>query len=149
MQILSDKLVNPGYTSFAVEDLHIQNMVRNHNLAQSIYDASWNRFIQMLSYKAESAGLRIIKVDARNTSKECSNCGIIQAMPLSIREYNCSRCGMQMNRDINASINILTTELPSDRGEATLRERMQDLDRRQSSRNREPIKHILCGMQRA
>jgi putative transposase len=113
LQILSDKLVNPGYTSFAVENLHIQNMVKNHNLAQSIYDASWNRFIQMLSYKAESAGLRIIKVDARNTSKECSNCGIIQEMPLSIREYNCSRCGMQMDRDINASINILNRALNS------------------------------------
>ena len=113
---MSDKLVNPGYTSFAVEDLHIQNMVKNHNLAQSIYDASWNRFIQMLSYKAESAGLRIIKVDARNTSKECSNCGIIQEMPLSIREYNCSRCGMQMDRDINASINILNRATLGQRG---------------------------------
>ena len=90
-----------------MEDLHIQNMVKNHNLAQSIYDASWNRFIQMLSYKAESAGMKVIKVDARNTSKECSNCGNIQDMPLSIREYICSRCDMQMDRDINASINIL------------------------------------------
>ena len=104
---LSDKLVNSGYTSFAVEDLHIQNMVKNHNLAQSIYNASWNRFIQMLSYKAESAGMEVIKVDARNTSKQCSNCGSIQDMPLSIREYNCSRCGMRLDRDINAAINIL------------------------------------------
>ena len=61
----------------------------------------------MLSYKAESAGMKVIKVDARNTSKECSNCGNIQDMPLSIREYICSRCDMQMDRDINASINIL------------------------------------------
>ena len=104
---LSTKLVNYGYTSFAVEDLHIQNMVKNHNLAQSIYNASWNRFIQMLSYKAESAGMEVIKVDARNTSRQCSNCGNIQDMPLSIREYNCSRCGMRLDRDINASINIL------------------------------------------
>jgi putative transposase len=104
---LSDNLVNSGYTSFAVEDLHIQNMVKNHNLAQSIYNASWNRFIQMLSYKAESAGMRVIKVDARNTSKTCSDCGNIQDMPLSERTYTCNRCGMQMDRDINASINIL------------------------------------------
>ena len=104
---LSDKLVNSRYTLFAVEDLHIQNMVKNHNLAQSIHNASWNRFIQMLSYKAESAGMKVIKVDARNTSKQCSNCGNIQDMPLSIREYICSRCDMQMDRDINASINIL------------------------------------------
>lgn len=104
---LSDALVNSGYTSFAVEDLHIQNMVKNHRLAGSIQDASWNRFIQLLSYKAESAGMSVVKVDARNTSKECSNCGNIQEMPLSERTYNCQRCGMSKDRDINASINIL------------------------------------------
>ena len=104
---LSDNLVDSEYTSFAVEDLHIQNMVKNHRLAGSIQDASWNRFIQLLSYKAESAGMKVIKVDARNTSKECSNCGNIQDMPLSERTYNCQRCGMSKDRDINASINIL------------------------------------------
>ncbi len=113
---LSNKLVNSGYTSFAVEDLHIQNMVKNHNLAQSIYNASWNRFIQMLSYKAESAGMKVIKVDARNTSRQCSNCGNIQDMPLSIREYNCNRCGMRLDRDINASINILNRATLGQRG---------------------------------
>ena len=104
---LSDTLVNSGYTSFVVEDLHIQNMVKNHKLAGSIQDASWNRFIQLLSYKAESAGMRMIKVDARDTSKECSNCGNIQEMPLSKRMYVCQRCKMSKDRDINASINIL------------------------------------------
>ena len=104
---LSKTLVTSGYTSFAVEDLHIQNMVKNHRLAGSIHDASWNRFIQLLSYKAESAGLSVVKVDARNTSKECSNCGNIQEMPLSERTYNCRRCGMSKDRNINASINIL------------------------------------------
>ena len=104
---LSNKLIQSGHTSFVVEDLHIQNMVKNHRLAQSIQNASWNTFIRLLSYKAESAGMKVIKVDAMNTSKECSNCGNIQDIPLSVREYNCIRCGMQMDRDINASINIL------------------------------------------
>ena len=104
---LSDSLVNSGYTSFVVEDLQIQNMVKNHRFAGAIYNASWNRFIQLLSYKAESAGLRIVKVDPRNTSKTCSNCGNVQDMPLSNRIYNCQRCGMSKDRDINASINIL------------------------------------------
>ncbi len=104
---LSDTLVNSGYTSFAVEGLHIQNMVKNHRLASSIQDASWNRFIQMLTYKAESAGKKVIEVDARNTSKTCSNCGNIQETPLSERTYVCNRCGMQKDRDYNASINIL------------------------------------------
>ena len=86
------------------------------NLAQSIYDASWSKFIQMLSYKAESAGMKVIKVDARNTSKECSNCCSIQEMPLSMREYNCGRCGMRLDRDINASINILKRATLGQRG---------------------------------
>ncbi|MEM3855325.1 MAG: transposase [Conexivisphaerales archaeon] len=54
---LSHALVSSGYTSFVVEGLHIQNMMKDHKLAGSVQDASWSRFIQLLSYKAESAGL--------------------------------------------------------------------------------------------
>lgn len=107
MHKLSYRLIHSGYTSFVIEKLHIDNMLKNHKLAQPIQNASWNHFIQMLSYKAESAGMTVVKVDAKNTTKECSECGNIQEMPLSAREYNCSECGMQMDRDINASINIL------------------------------------------
>ena len=107
MHKLSDKLVHGGYTSFAVEALHIDNMLKNHRLAQSIQNASWNRFKGFLSYKAESAGMKVYEVDARNTSKECSDCGSIKEMPLSQREYICDRCGLRLDRDINASINIL------------------------------------------
>ncbi len=107
MHKLSDKLTHEGYTFFAVEALHIGNMLKNHRLAQSIQNASWNRFIQMLSYKAESAGMRVIKVDAKDTTKTCSNCGNTMDMPLSQRTYICNACGMQMDRDINAAINIL------------------------------------------
>ncbi len=103
---LTDNLIKSGYTSFALEDLHIQNMVRNHNLAQSINNASWNRFAQILSYKAESAGMKVIKVDARNTSKQCSQCGSVKEMPLSKRIYDC-KCGLHLDRDINAAKNIL------------------------------------------
>ncbi|MCL5427841.1 MAG: transposase, partial [Candidatus Marsarchaeota archaeon] len=67
-------------------------------------------------YKAESAGMKVIKVDARNTSKECGSCGNIQEMPLSERTYICNRCGMQMDRDINASINILNRATLGQRG---------------------------------
>ena len=102
----TDDLVSSGYTSFAVEDLHMQNMVNGHRLAGLIQNASWNRFIH-ISYKAESAGMKATKVDARNASRECSNCGNIQDMPLSKSAYNCQRCGMSRDRDISASINIL------------------------------------------
>ncbi len=113
---LSKTLVTSGYTSFAVEDLQIQKMVKNHRLAGAIHNASGNRFIQLLSYKAESAGLSVVKVDAKNTSKTCSNCGNIQEMPLSERTYNCQRCGMSKDRDINASINILNRATLGQRG---------------------------------
>ncbi len=107
MHKLSDKLVKSGYTSFAVENLNITNMVKNRRLAQAIQNASWNRFIQMLSYKAESAGMTVTKVNARDTSKACSSCGNIKEMPLSERVYHCNNCGLRMDRDINAAINIL------------------------------------------
>ena len=115
---LSDKLADSGYTSFAVEELHIQNMVKNHNLAQSIQNASWNRFIQMLSYKAESAGMKVIKVDAKNTTQECSNCRYIkigsERLGLEDRTYHCNICGLTLDRDINASMNILNRALNSE-----------------------------------
>ena len=111
MHKLSDKLVNSGYTSFAVEKLDINSMVKNHRLARSIYNASWNRFIQMLSYKAESAGLRVIQVDPRDTTQECSSCHSIkqgeERLALNERIYHCNFCGLIIDRDINASINIL------------------------------------------
>ena len=88
-------------------DYGITNMVRNYNLSQSILDSSWSKFFYMLSCKAESAGKILIKVDPGNTSKECSICGNVQDMPLSERMYNCSECGIAVDRDVNAATNIL------------------------------------------
>ncbi|MEM2002076.1 MAG: transposase, partial [Candidatus Methanomethylicaceae archaeon] len=61
-----------NYGVICVEDLRIQNMVRNHNLAQKILDASWNKFLKLLEYKAERAGARVVKVNPRGTSKGLS-----------------------------------------------------------------------------
>jgi len=93
------------YSSIAVEDLKIENMVKNHHLAKHINDASWYSFIQMLSYKAVRSGGQLIKVNPRGTSKTCSNCGNEVDMPLSKRKFKCS-CGFVCHRDLNASINI-------------------------------------------
>jgi putative transposase len=97
------------YKIFKVEKLNIQNMVKNHYLAKSINDASWNQLIQYLSYKASSAGGQVIEVNPRNTTKKCSRCGNIQEMPLNKRTYKCSNCGLVIDRDLNASINIKNT----------------------------------------
>jgi putative transposase len=104
---LSDILVKSGYTSFVVEKLQIQNMTKSHRLAQSIQYASWNRFVNFLSYKAESAGMKVTEVNPKDTTKECSSCGNIKDMPLDERIYICDNCGLQMDRDVNAAMNIL------------------------------------------
>ena len=103
---LSRELVN-SHSFIAVEDLDIDSMIHNHHLAKHISDASWNTFVSMLEYKAVTSGSTLVKVNPRNTSKTCSNCGAIADILLKQREYRCSVCGFVCHRDINASINIL------------------------------------------
>ena len=95
------------YETVYIEDLKIKNLVRNRCLAKSIGDAGWGRFIGMIAYKAESAGGRLIKVDPRDTSQLCSRCGELVEKALSERWHNCPRCGLVMDRDLNAALNIL------------------------------------------
>jgi len=94
------------YSVIAVEDLNIKSMVRNHYLARSINDASWNSFIQMLSYKAVICGGQLVKVEPMMTSKTCSKCGNIIEMTLGRRNFKCLKCGFVCHRDLNASLNI-------------------------------------------
>jgi len=91
----------------AVEDLNIDNMMHNSYLTKYISDASWGYFIKMLEYKAVICDSTLIKVNPRNTSKTCSNCGMIVDIPLSKRIYKCENCGLVLHRDHNAAINIL------------------------------------------
>ncbi len=95
------------YGAVYVEDLKIGNMVRNHCLAKSISDAGWGRFIGMIAYKAESAGGRLIQVNPRNTTKNCSKCGEHVKKTLSERIHECPSCGLVLDRDLNAALNIL------------------------------------------
>ena len=82
-------------------------MVRNRHLAKSISDAGWGRFIGMIAYKAESAGGRVIQVNPRNTTQMCSRCGERVEKTLSNRIHECPLCGLKMDRDHNAALNIL------------------------------------------
>ena len=103
---ISTDLVNK-YGTIVFENLNIKGMVRNHKLAKHIQDASWNRLILMTQYKAEEAGAKVILVDPRNTSQNCSQCGIKVPKTLGDRMHVCPECGLEMDRDLNASINIL------------------------------------------
>jgi len=95
------------YTIILVEDLRIQNLVRNRNLAQKILDASWGKFFQLLSYKAESAGGIVVKKNPGGTTQDCSNCGRKVPKTLGERIHRCPYCGVELDRDYNASLNIL------------------------------------------
>jgi len=97
----------------AFEDLNIKNMLQNHCLAKSISDVAWSMLVTVTSYKAESAGSMVVLVDPRNTSKMCSRCGILVEKILADRVHNCPECGLSMDRDWNAAINILRLGLQS------------------------------------
>jgi len=103
---VSRKLVNTcGF--IAVEDLNIKGMVKNHRLAKSISDAGWGQFLNYLAYKAEEAGCRVEKVPPHYTSVICSVCGERVPKTLSDRVHDCPFCGVSLDRDHNAAINIL------------------------------------------
>ncbi|KWT70784.1 Mobile element protein [Hyphomicrobium sulfonivorans] len=96
-----------SYDLIAAEDLNVKGMAKHPTLARSIHDASWGKFISMLSYKAERAGSTFITVNPRNTSQRCSGCGEIVPKTLAVRTHSCPSCGLVIDRDHNASLNIL------------------------------------------
>lgn len=100
----SRKLVH-NYSQIAVEKLHIKNMVHNKHLSKSIADASWQRFLQMLAYKVEETGGKIIQVNARGTSQYCI-CGNKVKKTLAVRTHKCSDCGIIIDRDVMSAMVI-------------------------------------------
>jgi len=101
----STRFVN-DYSLIALEKLASSKM-SEQNFGRQINDAGWNMFANMLSYKAEEAGCRVIFVDPKNTTQECSNCHEIVKKELSDRIHDCPFCGFVMDRDLNAAKNIL------------------------------------------
>ena len=96
-----------SFETIVFEDLTVSNMVKNHKLAKSISDCSWNKLVQYTTYKAESAGGKVELVNPKNTSQLCSSCGSMVRKDLSVRIHKCPCCGDVEDRDLNASKNIL------------------------------------------
>ncbi len=91
----------------AVESLQVKNMSRNRRLSKSILDSGWSYFRQRLNDKAVEAGRSIVEVNPAHTSKTCSGCGsIFENITLAVRWVKCE-CGLSLDRDHNAAINIL------------------------------------------
>lgn len=100
-----------NYDIIVLEDLQTSNMMKNHRLAKSISNAGWHKFSVYLTYKAARNGKVLLKVNPKNTSQKCSNCGEIVKKSLAVRVHKCPYCGLVLDRDINAAVNILAEGL--------------------------------------
>ena len=109
----SRDIVN-NYQVIALEKLNIKQMRENgfKGIRKSIGDVAWNQFVQFTRYKAEDADREFVQVNPRNTSKRCSRCGQLVEKKLSDRVHRCS-CGLVLDRDHNAAINILALGMQS------------------------------------
>lgn len=95
------------YGTICIESLNIRGMVKNRHLSKSISDAAWGLFFNVLCAEAEEAGRTVVKVNPRNTSRLCSECGILVPKKLSVRVHHCPFCGLILDRDENAARNIV------------------------------------------
>ena len=91
-----------------IEDLVVRNMVKNRHLSRAISDAGWGEFRRMLEYKGEWYGCRIVVAPRfYPSSKTCSGCGAVKAeLALSERVFTCEACGLVIDRDLNAAVNL-------------------------------------------
>ena len=105
---LSTELIR-HYDVICLEDLNTKGMLKNHKLAKAISDVSWSSFVQKLMYKAKWFGRKIVEIDRFFPSSQlCHACGHRDGKKtLDIREWTCSSCDTTLDRDINASKNIL------------------------------------------
>ena len=100
--------ITKGAGRIVIEDLNIKGMMRNHCLAGALSDASMAEFHRQIRYKAEQLGIEITTADRfYPSSKTCSNCGHVKdVLTLKERIYGCDECGIEIDRDLNAAINL-------------------------------------------
>lgn len=96
------------YPRVAIEDLNVTGMLANHRLARSIHDAAWTELARILAYKQAWRGGELVGVDRWfPSSKTCSRCGTTDPnLTLADRAYQCGSCGLELDRDLNAAINL-------------------------------------------
>ena len=101
-------MIASKYSTVCIEDLNVAGMVKNHSLARSVSDAALGEFRRQLEYKTARNGVALRVVDRWfPSSKTCSNCGVVKAkLSLSERVFHCDDCGLSLDRDLNAAVNI-------------------------------------------
>jgi putative transposase len=99
----------------AIEDLHVSGMLKNHKLAQAVSDSNFAEIRRQLIYKAERYGSCLVVIDRfYPSSKTCSACGYVKReLGLHERTFVCEACGMVIDRDHNAALNLLSEALRS------------------------------------
>lgn len=117
---ISSQLVR-RFGAIALENLDIRGMLEDQRpgtnsetqrLRRSISDAAWGGFVSILECKAESAGVRVVKVDPKGTTQQCSGCGQVVPKTLYDRWHECPHCGLSLDRDHNAARNIFQRAFP-------------------------------------
>jgi putative transposase len=99
--------LSKNHAKVVIEDLNVAGMMANHKLAKAIADCGFHEFRRQLEYKCKKFGSELMIISRwYPSSKTCSSCGNIQDMPLKERAYNCCSCGISIDRDLNASINL-------------------------------------------
>lgn len=97
-----------NHSEIWVEDLNVSGLLKNHKLAAAISDCGFYEFKHQLEYKTTWYGSKLCLVDRWFPSSQlCSGCGAKQSMPLKVRQYDCLSCNLSIDRDLNASINLL------------------------------------------
>jgi putative transposase len=109
------RLLINEYQFIAFENLDIQDMQANGDkpINRSIADVAWGQFVQFTTYKAVDAGRTVALVDPKHTTQACSGCGEIVAKDITVRVHDCPHCGLVLDRDHNAALNILARGLAS------------------------------------
>lgn len=113
----SNKLINK-YKTICIEDIKINKLIQRRWCSKQISDASWGMFFDILKFKAASAGREVIKVNPAYSSQTCHKCGTRTVHELKDRVFNCSNCGLSMDRDLNAAHNILRLGIQSQLAQA-------------------------------
>ena len=93
------------YDVIGFEDLNIKGLAKTR-MSKSILDAGWGEFLSILQVKAENAGLMAVAVNPNGTTQNCSNCGTHVPKTIADRWHSCPSCGLELDRDVNAAINI-------------------------------------------